>query len=1615
MLLSWGAFSQIIAPFTETFSSGIPSAWSQSLTTGSPWVSPGTTGTRGTAIVDHTDGTGREYIWMDFSGGTDRDVIIQTDTIDVSSLTNSELKFYYNCVVDGALNPLNVLFIEVYNGTSWVIIDSIRQDNAGIWSEHFYNITPHVFSNKIVVRFRGDEGGSSAIGGGTGSGFNQDHILDDISVLELVPCRPVVNINSRNIGSSTATVGWTTATGFDTAWRVEYGPTGFTPGIGTGTTVQVSVDSANLTGLNPRTIYDYYITALCSTGDTALIAGPNNFITACLSGLSGTYTIDPANPTLGTNFNSFGDFFATVLNCGLDAATIVNVAAGSGPYILGADVPFIPGSSATNTLTMNGNGNTINKGSGTYFLALDGVKHLTINDFNFVNETPNTAMYGIMLRNSCDSITIKNNIFDMGTGYTTALAACIAASSSLTSPTSNGDNANNLIIDSNVFRGSYSGVTLRGSSTIAGSRSTGHVITNNSFEDQSTYGVYAYASDNILIDNNEFTRSTRTNSSAYYGVYNWYSTNSITTKNKVHDVQSVSTCYPLYLGYLTNSAASPGIIANNAIYDISNTSTFYGIYLYSFTTAASGGNDYLNIWHNTVTKNTTGTSSTTRGISVSSTIATYIDNVNLTNNIVSLTGSGTGTNHAVYFPTVATFSGSNNVFYNGPAGVNNLAFFGTDQATLADWNLASGQTANSDLNPIIIAPGFVPFSTSIDNFGTPLAGVTTDIDGVTRSLTTPDVGAIEFVPSGGDLAILSAGLSQVDACYGTSDTAFVNLRNLFGSTVDFSVNPVTIYINVTGPVNTTDSIVLTSDSLPVSTTKKYFLNNIDMSLPGKYSLTTYINFASNNILDVNDTIIEIDNSEVKPILLVTPTFDTLYSFTDSAKLSTQSPFYPGGAFFFTEVSHFKTTTGAPASWPAYLVADDYLEITGVPNSDLAGYTLEQWGTSSMNGSVTFPSGTVMSPNGTAIIMLGQSGSASEPSNFYYDGRGGATLAYSSSTQAGRILKDANGNIVDAHGYNGYNFPASANVSPADWSAPLSGGGGTSGQRLLGPDVNSGTNWVVSSSTDRQDPNAVNPGVTIPAPSSVPGLTWTDLTTMTVIDTTPEIYAQGFTANGTYPIEASFITPCGVYKDTAYITVLNQTYDTTIINSCDSFIMPLTNRVQYATGFYLDTLASTNAPVYDSVFFVFDVNIDTTNETITLVECDSFVSPSGKVWNISGTYLDTIINSLGCDSLMVFNLTVNYASAGMITTTVCDTFIAPSGMVFRNTGMYMDTIMNSVGCDSVITINLTILRSTTSSRSVTVCDTYMSPAGNTYITTGIYNDTLTNSIGCDSVIVINLTVNYSVSRTDNIALCIGTPHRVGPSLYTTAGTYTNVFLTNKGCDSTIITNLTYFAPAVATVNYNFCIGDSLQILGNWYYAATTFNDTVIGGSSNGCDSVTTHVITTRTTTPALDLGDDVASCLDGGVTIFASNAYDTYNWSNGGTTNILNVTGAASGAGSTDYILTVTQASSGCTARDTVNITFQSCVGINETEVDLNVSLYPNPASNFVTIDIFDKNNTGNLKLEITNSIGQVVTSQVIANANQKVVMDVNNFSKGLYFVRISSDKVFMTKKLIIQK
>ena len=96
--------------------------------------------------------------------------------------------------------------------------------------------------------------------------------------------------------------------------------------------------------------------------------------------------------------------------------------------------------------------------------------------------------------------------------------------------------------------------------------------------------------------------------------------------------------------------------------------------------------------------------------------------------------------------------------------------------------------------------------------------------------------------------------------------------------------------------------------------------------------------------------------------------------------------------------------------------------------------------------------------------------------------------------------------------------------------------------------------------------------------------------------------------------------------------------------------------------------------------------------LTVEVCDNLLSPSGKfTWTASGIYMDTLLNSRGCDSVITVDLTVNNTpTSNSISLTQCSSYVSPSGKyTWTTSGIYMDTILTIDGCDSILTIDLTI--------------------------------------------------------------------------------------------------------------------------------------------------------------------------------------------------------------------------------------------------------------------------------------------------------------------------------------
>jgi hypothetical protein len=141
-------------------------------------------------------------------------------------------------------------------------------------------------------------------------------------------------------------------------------------------------------------------------------------------------------------------------------------------------------------------------------------------------------------------------------------------------------------------------------------------------------------------------------------------------------------------------------------------------------------------------------------------------------------------------------------------------------------------------------------------------------------------------------------------------------------------------------------------------------------------------------------------------------------------------------------------------------------------------------------------------------------------------------------------------------------------------------------------------------------------------------------------------------------------------------------------ACDSLVW-IDGNTYYANN-NTATHTLTNVAGCDSVLTL-DLTVNYANTGIdTQTACDSLVWIDGITYYANNNLAThTLTNAAGCDSVVTLDLTVNYATSESISPSACFTYTSPSGKIWNSSGSYLDTIANTSGCDSVISIGLTI--------------------------------------------------------------------------------------------------------------------------------------------------------------------------------------------------------------------------------------------------------------------------------------------------------------------------------------
>ena len=521
----------------------------------------------------------------------------------------------------------------------------------------------------------------------------------------------------------------------------------------------------------PATLYDFTATSSNPNGGTD--ANPANDSFTYLDfrkGYEGVLTINGAAPVSTTNFQTFQSSANALAQYGVCTAVTINVL--NGPYTEQVVFNTIPGTSAVNRVTLNGNNQILQYNPTVavtdHILQLNGVNYMIVENLTVNSLHPDQGR-GIHITNDASKLVIRNNTVNVS--MTNSISSSFGIIISGQNWLLDGSLSDSVVITGNTVAGGYSGIQLSG---VHWTQPLTRIrVENNIILDWYGFGVYLSYTNNAIVRSNTIRRPTRFNSGSDAVTPAGItipagSLGFMLDKNRIYDLHLGMPGTPTISRgvYLSGTSIAPtsGSIQNNLIYGMTNEGAQYGIQHNSV-------NGPINIYHNTIVLNHSS------GASTSNTNAINMSNFNtqtgtdIRNNVFFVTRGGTGVKRIFDVADASsTFTSNYNVTWlNAPGGTQTFGQIGsTNYISFNDWTSGTGKDVNSVFaDPAFVNPptgNFTPSYFMADGsvMGTGSVGVTDDILGTLRS-ANPDPGAFEWLlppcttASGGTASVSGAG------------------------------------------------------------------------------------------------------------------------------------------------------------------------------------------------------------------------------------------------------------------------------------------------------------------------------------------------------------------------------------------------------------------------------------------------------------------------------------------------------------------------------------------------------------------------------------------------------------------------------------------------------------------------------------------------------------------------------------------------------------------------------------------------------------------------------------------------------------------------------------------
>ena len=272
-------------------------------------------------------------------------------------------------------------------------------------------------------------------------------------------------------------------------------------------------------------------------------------------------------------------------------------------------------------------------------------------------------------------------------------------------------------------------------------------------------------------------------------------------------------------------------------------------------------------------------------------------------------------------------------------------------------------------------------------------------------------------------------------------------------------------------------------------------------------------------------------------------------------------------------------------------------------------------------------------------------------------------------------------------------------------------------------------------------------------------------------------------------------------------------------------------------------------------------------------------------------------------------------------------------------------------------------------------------GNTYTeSNSIATYTITGGAanGCDSIVTLDLTISNAVNGTDTQATC-GAFTWIDGNTYTesnSSAAFTIIGGATNGCDSIVTLDLTISNVVNGTDTQATC-GAFTWIDGNTYTESnSTATYTITGGAANGCDSIVTLDLIVFIVNN-VNAGQDISVCEGENVTLSA-NGSNSYSWDGG----IIDGVSFTPNVGITEYTVT--------------GIDINGC----QSTASIYVNVYPQPMIEITSINpICSGDDSGEISIEISGG----TEPYTIQWAQNESISVLQNLAAGTYSVVVLDD------------